>query len=116
MKYPFILYRLGDYFGAYKKYNKILPLEWNSQRYILYFICLYNIWDIRNGIWSQLCLNETIDAEQILEKVNNINLEEVLSRLPIEEEVRILFQNLLSFNSIGNQSAEVNKLKDDLYS
>lgn len=115
LEYPFTLYLLGDYYEAYKMYNQILPLAWKNQKYILYFICLYNICSIKKGIFNQLILNEQIDYELIINKIDNIDLEEVLSRLPIDSIIRNLFQNLLSFNSIGSSSVETEELKEQLH-
>lgn len=115
LEYPFTLYQLGDYYGAYNIYNQILPLAWRSQKYILYFACLYNIWAIRNGIANQMCFDKKVDYKSILDKINNIQLNEVLSRLTIGEEARKVFQSLLSFNSIGSRSIETEKLKEELH-
>lgn len=115
LEYPFLLYQLGDYYGAYKQYSQILPLAWRRQKYILYFICLYNMWAIRFGIVNQYIFSETIDCNAILQKIESVNLEEVLSRLPIDDEIRKILQNLLSFRFISDQSVETEKLKEKLH-
>ncbi len=115
LEYPFILYQLGDYYQAYQRYKDILPLAWNKQKYILYFICLYNIWSIRYGIRSQLMLRKDLDGDTICEKISKINLDEVLNKLPITEEIRSVFQDLLSYRGIGQQAVEVEKLKDKIH-
>ena len=56
LELPYALYMLGDYREAYRIYAKLLPLYWERQRYILYFICRYNLWSIRHGVYCQLVL------------------------------------------------------------
>ena len=52
LELPYALYMLGDYREAYRIYAKLLPLYWERQRYILYFICRYNLWSIRHGVYD----------------------------------------------------------------
>lgn len=66
LELPYALYMLGDYREAYRIYAKLLPLYWERQRYILYFICRYNLWSIRHGLYflvhSYLFLTELQNA------------------------------------------------------
>ena len=97
LEYPFILYKLGDYYEAYHIYNKILPVAWKRGKYILYFICLYNLWSIRNGVYATLIMEDEKLARKIYDKLSTIELDDVLGRLPISEEIRKTFQDLLSY-------------------
>ena len=115
LEYPFTLYKLGDYYGAYQIYNNLLTNAWKNKKFILYFICLYNIWSIRNGVHWQLALREDIDGETIFLKLCRIDLDDVLRRLPIEEELRKIFQDLLSFREIGKRALETEELKEQLH-
>lgn len=115
LEHPYVLYLLGDYYQAYIIYNSILPLAWKKQKYILYFICLYNIWSIRNGVRLQLSSRTDIDGEAIFKKISEIDLSEVLSKLPVADEIRKMFQDVLSFQSIGQQAIEVEKLKEKIH-
>lgn len=115
LEYPYVLYQLGDYYQAYLIYNSILPLAWKKQKFILYFICLYNIWSIRNGVRYQLASRTDMDGEAIFKKISEIDLSEVLSKLPVADEIRKMFQDVLSFQSIGQQAIEVEKLKEKIH-
>ena len=115
LEHPYVLYLLGDYYQAYTIYNNILPLAWKKQKFILYFICLYNIWSIRNGVRHQLASRTDIDGEAIFKKISEIDLSEVLSKLPVADEIRKMFQDVLSFQSIGQQAIEVEKLKEKIH-
>lgn len=115
LEYPFTLYKLGEYYQAYQIYNKILPSAWNKQKYILYFICLYNIWSIRYGVQYQLMSRRDVDGNAIFEKISRINLDEVLNKLPIDEEIRKIFQDLLSYREIGQQAIATERLNNKIH-
>ena len=115
LEYPFILYKLGNYYEAYHVYNKILPIAWKRGKYILYFICLYNIWSIRNGVFASLLMEDVKLAHKIHEKLSAIELDEVLGRLPISEEIRKTFQDLLSYRNLGNIAVETEEKKELIY-
>lgn len=115
LEYPFILYKLGNYYEAYHVYNKILPIAWKRGKYILYFICLYNIWSIRNGVFFSLLMKDEKLAHKIHDKLSAIELDEVLGRLPISEKIRKTFQDLLSFRNLGNIAVETEEKKELIY-
>ena len=115
LEYPFMLYKLGEYYQAYQIYNKILPSAWKNQKYILYFICLYNIWSIRYGVQYQLMSRRDVDESAIFEKISRINLNEVLNKLPIDEEIRKIFQDLLSYREIGQQAIAAERLNNKIH-
>ena len=115
LEYPFILYKLGNYYEAYHVYNKILPIAWKRRKYILYFICLYNLWSLRNGVYATLLLEDEKLAHKIFDKLSAIELEEVLGRLPIPEEIRKTFQDLLSYRTLGSCVVETEDKKELIY-
>ena len=115
LEYPFLLYRLGSYYEAYQIYDRILPVAWKRKKYILYFICLYNLHSMRFNIYHQLFMQNRDVANSIWEKLDAINLDEVLSRLPISEGVRKSFQDLLSFRSLGKVAIDSEDKREELY-
>lgn len=115
LEYPFILYKLGNYYEAYHVYNKILPVAWKRGKYILYFICLYNLWSIRNGVYATLILEDEKLAHMIYDKLSAIELEDVLGRLPISNEIRKTFQDLLSYRYLGNIAVETEEKRELIY-
>lgn len=115
LEYPFTLYLLGNYWEAYKQFAKLLPLYWIRQKYILYFICRYNIWSIRNGVRYQKLFDKCFDADKELQLAYTSELEDILNKLPIDLEIRKIFQDLISYRSIGYHVAETEKLKEDIF-
>lgn len=115
LELPFTLYLLGDYWEAYQQYVKLLPLYWNRQKYILYFICRYNIWSIQIGIQSQKIFDRSFDVKKELESVYTLKLEDVLNKLPLDREIKKIFQDLISYRSIGNRVIKTDKLKEEIF-
>lgn len=115
LEYPFLLYKLGNYYEAYQIYNRILPVAWKRKKFILYFICLYNLYSIRWKIHQQLILQNAEVAQKIFAKLDAINLDEVLSRLPISEGIRKSFQDLLSYRSLGKVAIDSEDKREELY-
>ena len=115
LEFPFTLYLLGDYWEAYKQYVKLLPLYWNRQKYILYFICRYNIWSIRNGVRYQQLQDDSFNSDKELHLAYTSDLEDILNKLPIDLEIKKIFQDLISYRFIGSRVVETDKLKEEIF-
>ena len=117
MEYPYAFYKIGSYYKAYQEFDKILPMAWKRQKYILYFLCLYNMWSLRFAIRSELVWSRenTIDWKPIYEKLSEIDLYDTLSKLPIPQEIRKIFYDLLANRYIGNKAVESEELKEKVH-
>lgn len=114
LEYPFYLYYVGKYWEAYLWYSSLLSKYWDKQKYILYFICRYNMWSIRNGVMNQKYSDNDFDSEKDLLLANE-NLDEVLSKLPLDEEIRRLLEDVISYRQVGNRLQKSDKLREDIY-
>lgn len=115
LELPYALYMLGDYREAYRIYAKLLPLYWERQRYILYFICRYNLWSIRHGGYFQLVLSNEYDVDKEIELATSESLETILGNLPLDAEIKTIFQDLISFRSIGSHALSTEHLREEIY-
>ena len=115
LELPYALYVLGDYREAFQRYVKLLPLYWNRKRYILYFICRYNLWSIRYAVQMQLIRKDDIDINKETEIATEKSLDDILHRLPLDYEIKKIFQDLISFRFIGEHAVSIQKLKEDIY-
>lgn len=115
LELPYALYMLGDYREAYCIYAKLLPLYWERQKYILYFICRYNLWSIRHGVYFQLMLSNEYDVDKEIELATRESLDTILSNLPLDVEIKKIFQDLISFRAIGNDAINTQQLREEIY-
>ena len=115
LELPYALYMLGNYREAYRIYAKLLPLYWERQRYILYFICRYNLWSIRHGVYFQLVLSNEYDVDKEIELATSESLETILGNLPLDAEIKTIFQDLISFRSIGSHALSTEHLREEIY-
>lgn len=114
LEYPFYLYYVGKYWESYLYYSSLLQTYWEKQKYILYFICRYNMWSIQNGVRSQRIFDKNFDAEKDLALANE-SLDEILSKLPLNEEIRRLLGDVISYRQVGNRLQKSDKLREDIY-
>lgn len=117
LEYPYAYYKIGSYFRAYQEYDKILPIAWKRQKYILYFLCLYNMWSLRYAIKGELTIRprEDIDWKPIYKRLSEINLQEILSKLPLPKEIRLIFQDLLANKYASDHVIESENLKEKIH-
>lgn len=115
LELPYALYMLGDYREAYRIYANLLPLYWERQKYILYFICRYNLWSIRHGVYFQLVFSKEYDVDKEIELATKESLDTILSNLPLDTEIKKIFQDLISFRSIGGHAVDTEQLREEIY-
>lgn len=115
LEYPFTLYLLGDYAGAIKQYVKLLPMYWNRQKYILYFICRYNMWSIRYNAQYQNGWNVATYIEEDLQLALDTDLEDILNKLPLDWKIKKIFQDLISYRSIEGHLVRTENLREEIF-
>ena len=115
LELPYTLYTLGDAYSAYKLYGDLLTEYWNKKKYILYFICRHNMWAIRYCVCNQLWLNDKYDEDKEIELVSSTNLDTILAKLPIESEVKMILQDMISYRSIGDRTLHTVHLKEEIF-
>jgi len=115
MEYPYVLYLLGHYYEAFLIYKNIQEEAWDKHKYILYFMCLYNMWAIRNAVNYQLSYRKDIDKDSLLKDVRSLQLDNVLEKIPIDEDLKKMLQNVVSYRMIGDGVVKTEGLRDDIY-
>ena len=115
LELPYTLYTLGEAYSAYKLYGDLLTEYWNKKKYILYFICRHNMWAIRYCVCNQLWLNDKYDEDKEIELASSTNLDTILAKLPIESEVKMILQDMISYRSIGDRTLHTVHLKEEIY-
>ena len=85
---PYLLCRIGRFYDAYLIYKKRIDAFWQRELYVLYFISLYNLYNIRYKVQLETLQRADIDSDAIVEELDNIDLESTLVRLPISDIVK----------------------------
>lgn len=112
LELPHILYITGNYYEAYFKYKELSLKYWEKQKYILYFICVYN-----QKMVGYLAAHDSkfIDEASIRKEVNAIDLVAVLSRCSIDKKIAKVFSDLISNKYYLTSVKEINDLMLNLY-
>ena len=73
------------------------------------------MWAIRNGVFATLLMTDEKIARKIHDKLSNIELDEVLSRIPIPDGIRKTLQDLLSYRALGDTAVETEDKKEQIF-
>jgi len=109
---PLTLYKTGNYHEAYLKYKDLSVRFWEKQKYILYFICIYN-----QEMVGYLAAYDSkfSDIDSIKSEINKIDLTEILSRCPIDKKIKNVFTDLISNKYYLSSVKDINDLMLNLY-
>lgn len=102
---PYLLCRIGRFYDAYLIYKKRIDAFWQRELYVLYFISLYNLYNIRYKVQWETLQRADIDSDAIVEELDNIDLESTLVRLPISDVVKKTLADLC-YNRIFSENAK----------
>lgn len=111
----YIYYKLRNYRKAYQEFNKVLPMAWRKGKYVLYFICLYNLYKLRYTVNNPFQSSDTFDWEAVSQRLCKINISDTLSKLQLPIEFRRIFQDLLADRYLNTHLVESEKLKEELH-
>jgi len=115
LELPLILYKTGNYYEAYVKYKELSVEFWSKQKYILYFICVYN--QKMLGLRAKMAAYEKVfvDEYNIEKEANNINLSSILQSCPIDKKVISVLSDLICDKSYLSFLKDINDLMLSLY-
>jgi len=116
LELPYAYFSLGKYYDAYQLYDKYSEIYWKNKKYILYFICKYNIKAISNGIYAEKIFDVCINVEPLLEEIRGADLNEILHKCPINEDVKRVFSDLLNYHNYLDLLKDSIELQNKIYS
>lgn len=93
LELPYLQYRLGMYHEAYKTYKMLAPEMWKRRKYVLYFICLYNLHASFGRAFMQMSIRREENMRE-WDYVRSIHLDDILADLPIEKNVKEILSDL----------------------
>jgi len=112
---PFLLCRIGRFYEAYLIYKKLIPEFWNKSLYVLYFISIYNLCNIRGGIWNDVWNRKDINVDAILDEIDGFDTETILSKLPIGDIERKTLKDLLSNKIFSRVTIKADELSSKIH-
>lgn len=112
---PYILCRLGKYYDAYQRYLMLLPEFWDKELYVLYFICLYNLFHIRSQVYYEVLNKPNIDPSSILNEIKQFDLDTILLKLPISNELKNTLKDLVSYRLFSEKSKDADELSRQIH-
>lgn len=112
---PYLLCRIGKYYDAYKRYIILLPELWDKKLYILYYICLYNLHHIQNGIYNETYSNPNIDSDNILSEIKQFDLDTILLKLPVDKALKDTLKDLISYRLFSEKARDVEELFREIH-
>lgn len=112
---PYLLCRLGRFYDAYQKYKVLLPEFWNKELYVLYFITLYNLFHIRNRIPFENINKPDIDADSIINEIEQFDLDTILLKLPIDNALKNTLKDLVSYRLFSEKSKDADELSRQIH-
>ena len=112
---PYLLCRLGRYYDAYLKYKLLLPEFWSKELYVLYFICLYNLFHIRHKIQIELLSKPDIDCDSIVRDIEQFDLNSILLKLPIDRALKNTLKDLVSYKMFSEKSKDADELSRQIH-
>lgn len=114
---PYIMVLLGDYLGAFEKYDQLASHMLNQKKYIIRFFCYYNMHQLRSRIMNYLWNLDYQDEEtrtKYNEIFDRIDLEELIMTMPIDCRVKKILRDIVSSNFQSSNWRLESDLRDKL--
>lgn len=102
---PFVLYTCGKYWEAYNMYKDLSAKMWEKRKYILYFICLYNMRAIHGRVVDEKLSDPDFDFSSFLNEVDSLDLLDQLQDLSVDRTIKILLTDMVSGKFLSEQLA-----------
>jgi hypothetical protein len=114
LKLPYLQFKLGRYYDAYSTYKRLAPEMWQRRKYILYFLCLYNMRTSFGWAWTDMS-DRGNDFKKESDYVYSIPLNGILNDLPIEANIKRILEELVNGTLLKNQLIKTSELNDKLF-
>ena len=96
LEHPYLLCLNGRYLEAYAEYKLLAGIFFRHRKYILYFLCLYNIVNMYSRIVNQEFHQNFPYSEETQHEIEKIDLHSILTKLPVSTNVCRILQDVVS--------------------
>lgn len=104
--YPLLLCKIGRYKQAYDIYKKLASIMMENRKYVLYFLCLYNMQSLYGPVFNEMEDDGLDLLNSFMEEIKGIDLNEIVKSLPLND----IMQRVLS--DLANDRYLVSNLLD----
>ncbi len=111
---PFLQYRLGMYFDAYRTYKMLAPEMWKHRKYVLYFVCLYNMNATFGRAFMQMSFRKE-ETTQEMDYVQKFRLVDILDAIPIDKNIKEILNGLATGGQLKDLRIKTSELADKLF-
>lgn len=90
LELPYLYYKMHMYYEAYLEYKRLCQTFWNLKKYVLFFICQFNIKKLGRILANDDSFLGTPNFEtikEIGEEIEKIDLTDILNNIKIENEI-----------------------------
>lgn len=111
---PFLQYRLGLYIEAYRSYKMLASEMWKHRKYVLYFICLYNM----NATFGRAFMQMSSRKEETnheMDYMQKFRLVEILDTIPVDKNIKEILNGLATGGQLKEFRIKTSELADKLY-
>lgn len=109
MIYPYMLCVAGHFNDAYERYKYLADVMLVKRKYVLYFLCLYNIRALYGPVMNEMFGSSLEAWKRVNKELDQIKLNEVISRLPIEGAIKKILSDLQNGNYLSSQLIDSEK-------
>ncbi len=109
MIYPYMLCITGHYSDAYERYKWMADAMLAAEKYVLYFLCMYNIRALYGPVMNEMFSRGYETWRKINKEFGNVDLSAIISTLPVDGAIKIILTELENGKYLSNQLIDSEK-------
>ena len=109
MIYPYMLCVTGHYNEAYERYKWMADAMLSAGKYVLYFLCMYNIRALYGPVMNEMIGRGSEIWKRINKEFGKVDLSAIISTLPVDGAIKIILTELENGKYLTNQLIDAEK-------
>ena len=116
LMYPYMLCLIGRYKEAYDCYKRLLSVMVARKKYVLAFICKYNMRSLYGPVMNEISNWSKEMWTGLNKEIGSIDLQDALNNMPIDGLPRVVLTDLASGKYFADRLIEANDYRQKLKS
>lgn len=109
MLYPYMLCITGHYSEAYDRYKWMADAMLAEEKYVLYFLCMYNIRALYGPVMDEMIGSGLETWKRVNKEFGKVDLSAIISTLPVEGAIKIILTELENGKYLSKQLIDSEK-------